>query len=144
MTSLGQSRIGFMPLVDAALLFVAVDEGFAAAEGLDVALVREVSWSNIRDRLAIGHFDAAHLLAPMSIAATLGLGQVKAPLVASGFAANGNAITVSTLFTRLLGVSMATSPIPARPPGACASRRENARRGVEPLTFAMTFPFSRS
>ena len=35
-------RIGFIPLVDAATLVVAVDKGFARAEGLDVELVREV------------------------------------------------------------------------------------------------------
>jgi ABC-type nitrate/sulfonate/bicarbonate transport system substrate-binding protein len=36
-------RIGFIPLCDAAASIVAVDKGFAAAEGLDVELVREVS-----------------------------------------------------------------------------------------------------
>ena len=55
-------HIGFIPLVDAAALIIAVDKGFAAAEGLDVKLVREVSWSNVRDKLNIGLFDAAHLL----------------------------------------------------------------------------------
>src|SRR4051812_41527659 len=49
-------RIGFIPLVDAAALIVAVDKGFAAAEGLDIMLVREVSWSNVRDKLNIGLF----------------------------------------------------------------------------------------
>ena len=34
-------HIGFIPLVDAAALIVAVDKGFAADEGLDVTLVRE-------------------------------------------------------------------------------------------------------
>ncbi len=61
-------RIGFIPLADAAALIVAVDKGFAAEEGLDVELVREVSWSNVRDRLNVGQFDAAHLLAPVAIA----------------------------------------------------------------------------
>src|SRR5258705_13687631 len=59
-------RIGFIPLVDAAALIVAVDKGFAAAEGLDITLVREVSWSNVRDKLNIGLFDAAHLLSPVA------------------------------------------------------------------------------
>ncbi len=63
-------RIGFIPLADAAVLLVAVDKGFAAQEGLDVQLVREVSWSNIRDKLNIGIFDAAHLIAPVAIAST--------------------------------------------------------------------------
>ncbi len=88
-------RIGFIPLVDAAPLLIAVDKGFAAVEGLDVELVQEVSWSNIRDRLSIGQYQAAHLLAPMAIAATLGLRQMKRPTIASlTLAMNGNAITV--------------------------------------------------
>ena len=89
-------RIGFIPLCDATALIVAADKGFAAAEGLDVELVREVSWSNVRDKLNIGLFDAAHLIAPVAIASSLGLGHVKVPIVAPfGLGVNGNAITVS-------------------------------------------------
>ena len=89
-------HIGFIPLVDASALIIAVDKGFAAAEGLDVELVREVSWSNIRDKLNIGLFDAAHLIAPVAIASSLGLGHIKVPIVAPfGLGVNGNAITVS-------------------------------------------------
>jgi NitT/TauT family transport system ATP-binding protein len=47
----GRLRIGFIPLCDATALLIAVDKGFTAAEGLDVELVREVSWSNVRDKL---------------------------------------------------------------------------------------------
>jgi len=57
--SLTPLRIGFIPLVDAAALLVAVGKGFARDEGLDVTLVREVSWSNVRDKLNLGLFDAA-------------------------------------------------------------------------------------
>src|SRR5207237_5762106 len=60
-------RIGFIPLVDATVLLVAVDQGFTAAEGLSIELVREVSWSNVRDKLNIGLFDAAHLLSAVAI-----------------------------------------------------------------------------
>ena len=89
-------HIGFIPLIDAAALIIAVDKGFAAAEGLDVTLVREVSWSNVRDKLNIGLFDAAHLLAPVAIASSLGLGHIKVPIVAPfNLGLNGNAITVS-------------------------------------------------
>src|SRR5215475_799208 len=89
-------HIGFIPLVDAASLIVAVDKGFAAEEGLDITLVREVSWSNVRDKLNIGLFDAAHLLAPVAIASSLGLGHVKVPIAAPfNLGINGNAITVS-------------------------------------------------
>src|SRR5205809_5293236 len=138
-------HIGFIPLVDAAALIVAVDKGFAAAEGLDVTLVREVSWSNVRDKLNIGLFDAAHLLAPVAIASSLGLGHVKVPIVAPfNLGLNGNAITVSpALHAAIMGEiegdavdPMATALALAR---VVAIRRKS---GAEPLTFGMTFPFS--
>jgi ABC-type nitrate/sulfonate/bicarbonate transport system substrate-binding protein len=138
-------RIGFIPLVDAAAMIVAVDKGFATAEGLDVTLVREVSWSNVRDKLNIGLLDAAHLLAPVAIASSLGLGHVKVPIVASfNLGLNGNAITVSpalqaAIMTEIDGDRfdpMATATALAR---VVAKRRKS---GAEPLTFGMTFPFS--
>jgi NitT/TauT family transport system ATP-binding protein len=138
-------HIGFIPLVDAAALIVAVDKGFTAAEGLDVTLVREVSWSNVRDKLNIGLFDAAHLLAPVAIASSLGLGHVKVPIVAPfNLGLNGNAITVSpalhaAIMSEIDGGRfdpMSTAKALAR---VVAARR---RSGAEPLTFGMTFPFS--
>src|ERR1700754_2231298 len=96
-------HIGFIPLVDAAALIVAVDKGFTAAEGLDVTLVREVSWSNVRDKLNIGRFDAAHLLAPVAIASSLGLGHVRVPILAPfNLGLNGNAITVTNALQKAL------------------------------------------
>ena len=49
-------RVGFMPLVDCALVVLAKDEGFAENEGLNLELVREVSWSNLRDKLNVRLF----------------------------------------------------------------------------------------
>ncbi|MGY3527511.1 ABC-type nitrate/sulfonate/bicarbonate transport system substrate-binding protein [Bradyrhizobium embrapense] len=138
-------RIGFIPLVDAAALIVAVDKGFAATEGLDVTLLREVSWSNVRDKLNIGLFDAAHLLAPVAIASSLGLGHVRVPIAAPfNLGLNGNAITVSPALRAALMEEidgdrfdpMATAQALAR---VVAKRRKS---GAEPLTFGMTFPFS--
>ncbi|WFU13561.1 CmpA/NrtA family ABC transporter substrate-binding protein [Bradyrhizobium sp. CB3481] len=138
-------HIGFIPLVDASALIIAVDKGFAAAEGLDVTLVREVSWSNVRDKLNIGMFDAAHLLAPVAIASSLGLGHVKVPIVAPfNLGLNGNAITVSPLLHAAIMAEidgdaldpMATALALAR---VVAKRRKS---GADPLTFGMTFPFS--
>ena len=137
--------VGFIPLVDAAALIVAVDKGFAAAEGLDITLVREVSWSNIRDKLNIGLFDAAHLLAPVAIASSLGLGHIKVPITAPfNLGLNGNAITVSPALHAAIMAEidgdrfdpMATARALSR---VVATRRQ---RGAEPLTFGMTFPFS--
>src|ERR1700730_5119358 len=89
-------KIGYIPLVDAAALIVAVDKRFAAEEGLDIELVREVSWSNVRDKLNLGLFDAAHLLAPVAIASSLGVGHVRVPIVAPfNLGLNASDITVS-------------------------------------------------
>jgi NitT/TauT family transport system ATP-binding protein len=141
----GPLRIGFIPLVDAAALIIAVDKGLTAAEGLEVELVREVSWSNVRDKLNIGLFDAAHLLAPVAIASSLGLGHVKVPIAAPfNLGVNGNAITVSPALLAALMEEidgdrfdpLATAQALAR---VVAKRR---KAGAEPLTFGMTFPFS--
>jgi len=138
-------RIGYIPLVDAAALIVAVDKGFAAAQGLDVELVREVSWSNVRDKLNIGLFDAAHLLSPMAVASSLGIGHVRVPLVVPfNLAFNGNAITVTPDLMEALREGadgeLADPAVSARAlAGVVAARKA---RGLEPLTFGMTFPFS--
>jgi len=145
MTRDARLRIGFIPLADAAALLVAVDKGFCAQEGLDIELVREVSWSNVRDKLNIGLFDAAHLIAPIAIASSLGLGHVKVPIIAAFcLGVNGNAITVApALHAALdeaadgdLGDPMVSAHALAR---VVAARKA---RGEGPLTFGMTFPFS--
>lgn len=89
--------VGFLPLVDAALPILAKELGFAEQEGLDLELVRDMSWATVLDRLLYGHSDAAHMLAPLAIATTLGRGRparrLSVPFV---LGLNGNAITVST------------------------------------------------
>ena len=138
-------HIGFIPLVDAAALIVAVDKGFAAAEGLDVTLVREVSWSNVRDKLNIGLFDAAHLLAPVAIASSLGIGHVKVPIIAPfNLGLNGNAITVSPALHAAIMAEIDGDPFDPMATALALSRVVAARRksGAEPLTIGMTFPFS--
>jgi ABC-type nitrate/sulfonate/bicarbonate transport system substrate-binding protein len=138
-------HIGFIPLVDAAALIVAVDKGFTAAEGLDVTLVREVSWSNVRDKLNIGLFDAAHLLAPVAIASSLGIGHVKVPIAAPfNLGLNGNAITVSPALHAAIMAEIDGDPFDPMATALALSRVVAARRksGSEPLTFGMTFPFS--
>jgi ABC-type nitrate/sulfonate/bicarbonate transport system substrate-binding protein len=138
-------RIGFIPLCDAAALIVAVDRGFTTAEGLDVELVREVSWSNVRDKLNIGIFDAAHLLAPVAIASSLGLGHVKVPIIAAlALGVNGNAITVSpplhAALTAAADGDIADPLVSARALARVVAQR--MVKGEDPLTFGMTFPFS--
>jgi ABC-type nitrate/sulfonate/bicarbonate transport system substrate-binding protein len=96
---------GIMPLLDSALLVAAKERGFAEAEGIALTLARETSWANIRDRLAVGHFQVAHMLAPMPIACNLGLTPLASRTIAPmALGLGGNAVTVSnTLWERMAG-----------------------------------------
>ncbi|MBV8791724.1 MAG: ABC transporter substrate-binding protein [Pseudolabrys sp.] len=138
-------RIGFIPLCDAAALLIAADKGFFKAEGLDVEVVREVSWSNVRDKLNIGLFDAAHLIAPVAIASSLGLGHVKVPIIAPfNLGINGNAITISPALHKAIAAAaegnLDDPMVTARALARVVAHRK--ARGEEQLTFGMTFPYS--
>lgn len=143
--SLETVKVGFIPLVDAAVPIMAADIGFAAAEGIRIELTREISWSNIRDRLVLGHFDAAHLLAPLAIATSLGLGPIRERLAAPmALNLNGNAVTLSPALydelVRHLDADLADPHATGRAFAALArARRAN---GEQPPTLGMTFPFS--
>src|SRR4051794_30841915 len=69
-------RLGFVPLADCAPLVIAHELGFFKNQGLDVTLSRELGWATVRDKLIHGELDAAHALAAMPVAATLGLGSI--------------------------------------------------------------------
>ncbi|HYD45528.1 MAG TPA: CmpA/NrtA family ABC transporter substrate-binding protein [Phenylobacterium sp.] len=127
-------KLGFVPLLDAAGLVVAEAQGFFAAEGLEVELVREASWATIRDKVAVGALDGAHMLAPMPLAMTLGAAgepiEMVAPIM---LGAGGATITVA----RRLGLGGDLGA--DRLAGLVARRREaEASR----LTFGVVFPFS--
>ncbi len=94
---------GFVPLVDAAPLIIAKELGFAAQEGINLELHAQPSWSALRDKLAFGAIDAAHMLAPLPIAMSLGLSGYKTRIdVLSVLSMNGNSIGVSNaLFERI-------------------------------------------
>ena len=138
-------RVGFMPLVDCALVVLARDEGFAEEEGLNLELVREVSWSNLRDKLNVRLFDAAHMLGPAAVAATLGLGGVRVPMaVPLALNLDGAAITVSVRryeeLARLADGDMADTAVSARAHAGLVARRKAS--GLPPLTLAAVFGFS--
>ncbi len=138
-------RIGYIPLIDATPILVAADHGFAEAEGLNVDLVREVSWSNVRDKLNLGLFDAAHMLAPLPVASSLGIGHVKVPLIVPfTLALNGNAITVSPALYHELVVLADGDIVDPRVSARALNRvvADRRARGAPMLNFGMTFPFS--
>lgn len=138
-------RLGFIPLNDAAPLIVAKTKGFFAAEGLDVTLARQVSWANIRDKVAFGLLDGAHMLGPLPIACTLGLsGPATRMITPFSLNLNGSAITVSKALAEAMRAAdpegMSQHPRTARPLRAVIEARRAA--GAPPLTFAVVFPFS--
>ncbi|MDX3909676.1 MAG: CmpA/NrtA family ABC transporter substrate-binding protein [Sphingobium sp.] len=97
-------RIGFLPLVDAVLPIVAHEYGLAEKQGLKLELHRDTSWATVRDRLIYGQTDAAHLLAPLALATSLGLDRPAVPLAAPFMLGlNGNTVNVSSRVAALLG-----------------------------------------
>ncbi len=127
-------RLGYVPLTDAAPLLVAEALGLFGAVGLRVGLSPEGGWAAIRDKLAFGALDAAHLLSPLPIALALGLGGVKARVtVAAGLGVNGNTVTLSNRLAAAIGDF-------ARPLAAEAFAR--AARAQGRVTLAVVFPFS--
>ncbi|MGV8936190.1 MAG: CmpA/NrtA family ABC transporter substrate-binding protein [Allorhizobium sp.] len=137
--------VGFLPLLDSALIVAAAEKGFASDENIDLKLVRETSWANIRDRIAVGHFQAAHMLAPMPIASNLGHSPLTSPLIAPmALGLGGNAITVSTpLYTAMLAEGMAADLDPAGAGAALAQVIAQRRaEGLPALRFAVVHCFS--
>lgn len=132
-------RIGFLPLVDAALPILARELGFAEAEGIDLSLVRDMSWATVNDRLLYGHSDAAHMLAPLAIATTLGLGRPATPIsVPFVLGLNGNAITLRPD----LAAQVTTVGVPGDVAAIGARLAEVARASERRLRFGVVHRYS--
>ena len=137
--------LGFIPLTDCAPLVMAWEKGWFAEQGLDVILSRESSWATVRDKVAAGILDGAQMLAPMPLAASLGLGPLRTPTItAMSLSLNGNAVTVSeALHRRLVEIDpegVTEQPMSAAPLKRLIDRERAA--GRPPLTFATVFPHS--
>lgn len=125
-------RLGFAPLTDAAPLVAAQALGFFADEGLEAELSREVSWATIRDKVAVGALDGAHMLAPMVLAAAAGAGV--APIVVPvSLAQGGAAVTLSARLAAAAGEGAA---------GVARLVDRRREQGASPLTFAVVYPYS--
>lgn len=138
-------HVGFVPLLDAALLVAAARRGFAEEEGMNLVLRREAAWSAVRDKLSAGLLDAAHYLAPATVASRLGVGTLATPLVApAALNLNGNAVVVSpALHAAIMDAldGQATDPAAtARAFGHVITRRRQA--GEPRPVLAHVFPFS--
>ncbi|MBV7407838.1 ABC transporter substrate-binding protein [Maritimibacter sp. DP1N21-5] len=132
--------VGFIPLVDAAPLIAAQEMGFAAEEGLALDLVPAPSWASLRDMLAFGRVDAAHMLAPVPVATAMGLGGSGTPLCAlSVLSMNGNVIGVKNDLARKMrdaGHDFGFSDARAAGEALIAAAGPGLRIGV-PFPFSM-------
>ncbi len=130
--------LGYLPLVDAAPLILAQERGLYAKYGLDVALRRVTSWARMRDLLASGELDGAHMLAPMVVASALGLEPCADFTTALSLNLGGNAITLAKpLYESLQQYSGPTTASRLK-----ALIHERKAQGDAPLNFASVYPFS--
>src|SRR5919201_3626886 len=131
-------KVGFIPIIDCAPVVLAEELGAFERQGLEVEIRREVSWANVRDKLALGVLDASHILAPLPLALTLGIDSVSVPLInAMTLEVNGNAVTLSHSVWREIEETapefVGSTPLDARAIKAVGARRR--AKGAPPLVL---------
>ncbi len=88
-------KIGFVPISCATHIIMAAPMGFYAREDLNVSLLKTAGWAVVRDKVLDREYDVSHILSPMPLAISPGLGsEPKAVNVAAIENINGQAITL--------------------------------------------------
>lgn len=89
-------KVGFIPITCATPIIMAHPMGFYQKHGLNVEVIKTAGWAVIRDKTLNKEYDAAHMLSPMPITITLGVGSNPIPYAAPAIEnINGQAITLS-------------------------------------------------
>lgn len=89
-------NVGFIPITCATPIIMAHPMGFYERQGLNVNVVKTAGWAVIRDMTMNGEYDAAHMLAPMPIAISMGAGANAVPYTMPAVEnVNGQAITLA-------------------------------------------------
>src|SRR5476651_878156 len=89
-------KVGFIPITCATPIIMAAPLGFYTKHGLNVEVVKTAGWAVIRDKTLNKEYDAAHMLAPMPIAISLGLGANAIPFTVPAIEnINGQGITLA-------------------------------------------------
>ncbi len=89
-------KVGFIPITCATPIIMAHPMGFYSKHGLNVEVIKTAGWAVIRDKTLNKEYDAAHMLSPMPLAITLGVGSQPIPYAAPAIEnINGQAITLS-------------------------------------------------
>lgn len=144
-SSLPTIHAGFLPLTDAAILIACKELDYDRKYGFNLNLVKESSWANIRDRMAIGHFQMAHMLAPMPVAACLGLSPLPQEIIAPmALGVGGNAITVSLALAEKIRIHLSSPTISAKKTGLALANvvAERKKRNEPLLSFGVVHPYS--
>ncbi|MGB1415450.1 MAG: ABC transporter substrate-binding protein [Paracoccaceae bacterium] len=88
--------LGFVPITCATPIIGGHALGFYERYGLDVDIVKTAGWAVSRDKCLNGEYDGSHLLFPMPMAMSLGLGSTAQPWkVVSNVNTNGQAIVLA-------------------------------------------------
>jgi len=91
--------VGFIPITCATPIIMAHPLGFYAKQKLDVDVVKTAGWAVIRDKTLNKEYDAAHMLAPMPLAISMGLGSTATPFTVPAIEnVNGQAICLAMRF----------------------------------------------
>ena len=89
-------KVGFIPITCATPIIMAHPMGFYAKHGLNVDVVKTAGWAIIRDKTINKEYDAAHMLSPMPLAISLGLGSQAIPFAVPAIEnINGQGITLA-------------------------------------------------
>src|SRR5215216_4451498 len=72
-------KVGFIPITCATPIIMAHPMGFYTKHGLNVQVLKASSWAMIRDLSINGETDATHMLSPMPLAITMGVGSQSTP-----------------------------------------------------------------
>jgi nitrate/nitrite transport system ATP-binding protein len=89
-------RVGFIPLLDCAIVAMASELGFDRKYGIRIEPQKQASWAMVRDGLASGSLDASHALYSMVYGTHLGIGGEATPTsILMGLNHNGQGITLA-------------------------------------------------
>jgi nitrate/nitrite transport system substrate-binding protein len=89
-------KVGFIPITCATPIIMAHPMGFYAKHGLNVEVIKTAGWAVIRDKTLNKEYDAAHMLSPMPLAISLGVGSQPIPYTMPAVEnINGQAITLA-------------------------------------------------
>ena len=90
-------KVGFIPITCATPIIMADPMGFYKKQGLSVEVVKTAGWAVIRDKTLNKEYDAAHMLSPMPLAISLGVGATPTAYTVPAIEnVNGQAITLAT------------------------------------------------